>query len=153
MPVTQVVERQALLSALAGPATRFAVGVITNAPQNSGNVGAGMFFLEPDDYVGYKLKLRVALYANVTASTSDFTVGLHPITAVAGGATLVTVTAGAMLTPNVTFTAPALSTMTRLETGLFDVPVAGNYVVGVTHSATMAASSSVDITAQLLAVK
>lgn len=117
--------------------------------------GYGVFYFDPADFTAgsrtTKLRLRVALMTNATAPAATFTVGLYPVSAVAGGtfisltATLGTVVAGS----SVTFTTPSASTRSQGNSGDFPAPAAGFYVLGVVLSATPAGPSSEAINATL----
>lgn len=144
-----IIERGGALAAMTTGA-RFAIGFNGSAPVVVGaNLAPGMFFLEPDDYIGTKLRIRVTALTNATAPVSDFTVALYKVTAVAGGAAVVNATVAVVPGTSQTVTAPAISSMTRLESPDFDWPSAGWYVFSIDSSANAVASSSVQIHIQL----
>lgn len=147
---TVLVERGGICNALSGPVTRYVNGTNIGAPAaNTANVGGGCFLLEPDDYVGTKLRLRAIALVNTTAPVSDFTINLFPVLTLTGGAAVVGITVGLAVSPTITFTAPAASSFTRSDTPEFDWPAAGYYTIGIGVSATGAANSSVQIMTSL----
>jgi hypothetical protein len=127
----------------------------SSTPQTAvgGQAARGAFNLDPADFAvsgkTAKLRLAVAAYTNATASTSTFDLNLIPVTALAGGAGVTTVTFGTPVSPTLTLTTPAASTMFREESDLVDFPVAGNYAIGLVITGAMAAGSSISITATL----
>lgn len=145
-----IVERGAFCSALSA-ATRYVIGRNDGTPSIAGaNPGSGLFYLEPDDYIGTKLRVRVISLTNATAPVSDYIVSMHPVTAVAGGAAAVTITPGtAIAASQITITAPGISSMIQQVTPEFDWPAAGYYTMSVLASATAAANSCVQLTMQL----
>lgn len=146
---TILIERGGSMSALNNQ-TRFAAHPSSTPLATSVNAGSTLFYLEPDDYIGTKLRLRCMVVTNATASVSDYTVGLYPITAVAGGAAAVTVTAGSVIAASLlTFTAPGASAMLQSTSPEFDWPTVGWYGIAIANSATGAANSTIQLTAIL----
>lgn len=114
----------------------------------------GMIYVDPADYsladLTTKFRLRAALAANATAPTTNFTVGLYPVTAVAGGSNALTLTLGTVVSGStVAFNAPSASTRAQGNSGDFTPPAAGWYALGVVLSGTNAASSRIDLSACL----
>lgn len=110
--------------------------------------------LDPADFAiegrTTKYRIRASCLANATASTVNFTVGLYPVSAVAGAAAAVTGTVGAVVTGStVAFTAPAANSLSAGNSGDLTPPAAGWYLLGVVVSGAMAASSAVAISAGL----
>lgn len=145
---------------LAGLTTR------TNV-MNSTNVASGatfasdlstlnpIFYLDPADYAisGLTTYINVdaSLYCNATApGTQTFTVGLYPISAVAGAANTITVTAGAVTTGTTcAFVNPTNSTRNHVNSTDVAFPAAGYYALGCVNSATTAANSQTMVNARL----
>lgn len=97
-----------------------------------------------------KYRVNAVCFTNATAPAANFTVGLYPITANAGGAGAITMTNGAVVTGStILFTAPALSTQNQNNSGDFTGLAAGYYALGVVISAITAASSRVVLSAKL----
>lgn len=143
---TILVERSAYCNAIV-TSTRVMTGIgnasLPNGP--TGNVAGGAFFLEPDDFVGTKLFARAVCMINGTAPASSFVLSLVPVTAVAGGAAVISITTGvAVPGSTITFTTPAISSMTRSEIDL-NWPTAGYYAVQLVNDQSMAANSVAQI--------
>lgn len=150
-----VVERGAFCQALTGPATRFVIGVNNGIPVIAAgtNPGAGVFYMEPDDYIDTKLRLRVIALTNATAPVQDLLVGVYPVTAVAGGVGLVNITPGAVIVPSqVNIVAPGASSIIQQVSSEFNWPAGGWYTIGIVFSATAAANSVTQLEMYLEAV-
>lgn len=146
-----VIERGATCAALSA-ATRFLTHPAASPPNNSVNCIPGAFVLEPDDYIGTRLRLRVISVTNATAPVSDYTMGLYPIAAgtVAGGAAVVSITLPTVLAQTqVTITQPGIGSIIRAESPEFDWPAAGLYIIGIVSGTTAQANSCVQINAYL----
>lgn len=145
-----IIERGSTFTVLAA-STRHPLGWNGGVPAAaSGHVGPGAFYLEPDDYIGTKLRLRVSALTNATAPVADFTIAICPITAVAGGVGVVSFTAGAVIAASqVVITAPGIGSMIRQESAEFDWPVAGWYAFSIINSAQPAANACTQLTFQL----
>lgn len=120
----------------------------------TGDSPLAVVYIDPADYtvpnIQTKFRVRAVCLTNATAPAINFTVGLYPVTAVAGGANVITMTPGAVQGGStVLFTAPALSTPNQNNSGDFTGLVAGYYAFGVVLSGTNAASSRVIISATL----
>jgi hypothetical protein len=98
-----------------------------------------------------KLRLRAQIRPNATApGTITYTVGLHNVTAGAGGADALSYTlASAVSGSTVAFVNPSASTPAQNATSDFTIPADGYYVLGVVTSAAVANNSAVHISAQL----
>jgi len=149
-PSRTIVERGSLLSALAA-GTRYPA-LMNAAPVSlGGNNAFSSFYLEPDDYIGTKLRMRLSTLSNDVASTSDYTVSLHQILTVTGGAAVVGFTVGpAIAGSTITITQPGANTALHTEGEEFSWPsVSGWFVFRIVNSVTGAASSSVQLLIQL----
>lgn len=116
----------------------------------------GAFYFDPADYpsvdgVTAKLRLRGQIFVNDVAPTGNFTIGMYPVTrpASSGGAGLVTYTIGAATASCTAINTPAADSSNTTTSADFAMPAAGYYVLGVTTTATVAASSHLHINAQL----
>jgi hypothetical protein len=116
--------------------------------------GVAVVYLNPADYAAAPrttyFNISASCAVNATAPAATFTIGLYPVTAVAGatgviGATLGTVVAGS----TIAFPTPALSTLSNGTSGDFAAPAAGYYALGVVVSATTAAASFVSLQTRL----
>lgn len=145
-----VVERGATCNALT-LGVRYAAGANNSGPLAVGsNAATGAFFLEPDDYIGTKLRLRMTVLTNAVAPVSDYSTSLVPITAVAGGAAVVSVTVGtAIVNSSATIAAPGANTLLQTVSSEFDWPSAGWYLLSVGLSANATASSASQVIIQL----
>lgn len=144
------------IDALAASATPAIISEAGSGVPSGSQGGLGTFYFDPADYAvpGQAAKLRLAAHVitNATAPACNFTFGLYPVSASAGGAASVSVTAGTIVTGSTAaVTAPALGTRSRTETADFDAPAAGWYALMVTLSADMAASSAAVVRAVLKA--
>jgi len=113
-----------------------------------------LLYLDDANYavagVSLKLQVRGQLHTNATAPAITFTFGLYPITAVAGGASNLTYTAGAVVSGStVAFASPGASSQNGSSSGDFAFPADGFYALGVVFSGTSAASSAFGLTTQL----
>lgn len=113
-------------------------------------------YLDPADFavagMTTKYRLRASVLSNATGAGVNLTFGLYPITACAGAANAVTMTAGTVQAGStVLFTTPAASTPVQGNSGDFTAPAAGWYAIGVVISGTTAAGSVEDVTACLQA--
>jgi hypothetical protein len=104
------------------------------------------------DVAGKEARIRLASSAvvNATAPGTTLTVGLRPITAVAGGTSLMTFTVGAALL-TCTYTTPAAGSRTRVDSAAVALAslTAGAYAIGVVTAGALAANSVIAFTAQL----
>jgi hypothetical protein len=98
-----------------------------------------------------KLRVRAQVLPNATApGIITYTVGLHNVSASAGGADVKSYTlAAAVSGSTVAFVNPTASTPAQNVSGDFAVPADGYYVLGVVTSAAVANNSAVHISAQL----
>lgn len=116
-----------------------------------------IFYFDPTDYPTWgsltqKLRLKVYLGTNATAPGITITLGLYPVSAVAGGAGLQSYTLGTVTSGStVAFTTPAASTRSQGTSGDFNAPSAGYYAIGVVGSGTQAANSFLSFSAHLQA--
>jgi uncharacterized Zn-binding protein involved in type VI secretion len=114
-------------------------------------------YLDPDDFPTVdgkttKLRVRAELLVNDVAPTGNYTFGLYPITrpGTAGGASNQIITLGTVVSGStVLFTTPAADSMNHGTSTDFSIPAAGHYVLGLVTTATVAASSRVDLNATL----
>jgi hypothetical protein len=118
--------------------------------QSAGSASNGIFYLDPADWLAgsraTKLRLRAAYYSNGTQTGVTTTVGLYPVSSISGGA----VTTGTVVTGStVAFANPAINTMSQNNSGDFNAPAAGHYVLGFNASGAFAASAGVSIAVQL----
>lgn len=108
-----------------------------------------LFYLDPADYnvTGRSTVLRGRAYIvnNATAPTTNFTLGLYPVTTVGGLTTVETSISaiGSVVTGSTAaFVAPAASSATpAVVSGDFAFPTAGLYAIGVVNSGASAAAS------------
>jgi hypothetical protein len=152
-PSRTLVERGAVFNPATTAGTYYAAGQpVTLAPVlATGNAAAGSFYLEPDDYIGTRLRMRVTTFVNDVAPVSNYTVSLHRVLTVSGGAALVAITVDTAVTGStVVHTAPGANSLTHTETEEFNWPsISGWYVFRFVNSATGTASSSVQWNVQL----
>jgi hypothetical protein len=95
--------------------------------------------------------ISASALVNATAPTVTFTVGLYPVSAVAGAAATLSVTLGTVVAGStVAFASPALDTLSHATSGDFTAPAAGFYALAVVVSGSAAASSSVAIAARVM---
>jgi len=103
--------------------------------------------------IATKFRIRVQLYTNDVAPTSNYTFGLYPITrpSTSGGAGLCIFTLGTVVSGSngATFTSPAADLLGSAVSSDFSIPSDGAYVIGVVTTAIVATSSHVHIAAQL----
>jgi hypothetical protein len=134
--------------------TTLAEGNLAGTPAGASGAN-GVFYFDPNEWgtgMTPSLNLRGLCTANATASTSTFTIGLYPVTPGGGGAAAVNVNLGSVIAASqvtFTFTTLAATSMAQAASGDFAAPAAGFYVIGLIIAGSMAASSSVRITAQL----
>lgn len=89
------------------------------------------------------MRIRAGWTTNAVAPTSTFTLGLYPITAVAGAAGNTNVTLGTVLAGSTAaLVAPAASSKNQIASTDFAVPTSDVYVLGVTTSVATTAASS-----------
>jgi hypothetical protein len=132
----------------------------SGSPQNiasasSGNVVVASFFLEPKDYIGTKLRMRIAACVNDTAPAMNYTIGMYQVLSVAGAAAVVSMVTTTTAIPGSTLvlTAPAANSMTHSETNLFNWPgISGWYVFRIANTVTPTANAAVQINIQLEAI-
>lgn len=128
--------------------------------QSATSTAAGMqlFYFASADYsvAGIpvtKFRLRAQLLANATAPTVSYTVGLHPVTAVAGTSGNLSYTMGGAVTGStIAFTTPGASSRNQSDSGDFLASVLTDsqyYAIGVVPSGAGAANSVLGLTAQL----
>lgn len=115
----------------------------------------GAIYLDPNDFsagsrtVKYRIRATCEVNANAAPGIT-FTAGLYPITAVAGGSGVITMTADTVVTGStVPFTTPATSSITPGTSGDFTAPAAGLYAIGILSSGSTAAGSDTVIAATL----
>jgi hypothetical protein len=117
--------------------------------------GSGVVYIDPAD-IAYgalttKYRVQASCLTNATAPAITFTVGLYPVSAVAGGAGAVSITLGTVATGStVVFTTPSSSTRSNGNSGDFAAPAAGYYALGVVASGSQAANSNAFISARLV---
>lgn len=126
-------------------------GLLTPATTIS---GAAFRYLDPARYPSgtraAKLSLTVGLLVNGTGPGTTLTFGLYPIVGLAGGASVVTATLGAVIAGStVAFASPAANGGYHGETVDFTFPAAAYYGLGVVNSGTTAANSALTWTAAL----
>lgn len=129
----------------------------TATPPGTTPSALAVVYLDPADIAVSGLttqyEVEAVLLTNATAPAINFTFGLYPVSAVAGGANANTITIGTVQAGStVLFSAQALSTRGQASSGVFSAPVAGFYAVGVTLSGSMAANAQVAMTARLVAL-
>ena len=139
------------VAAAAAVATR-GLGYDSNAALGIQNTFVpGILRLDPGDYTqpGLTTKLRIlaTLATNAAAPVATFAVGLYPVTGTAGASGGITYTIGAA-TASTSFVAPAANSLLS-GSQIFDLPAAGFYLLAVSNSAITAASSDVQVSAQL----
>jgi hypothetical protein len=129
-------------------------GQLTVNGSSVSNRGAAVFYLDPADYTAAsrttKYRVRATLLVNATAPACNFTVGLYPVSAVAGAATELNLTLGTVTAGStVTFTTPSASTLNQGNSGDFTAPTAGYYALGVLNSGSPIANSVMDFNVTL----
>lgn len=108
----------------------------------------------PEDDKGRKAKLRIraTFHTNAVAPGGNYTIGLHPVTrpASGGGAGLLIQNIGAAVAGSTAIrNAPPANNSSMPASGLFDLPPAGFYAIGVVTTAAVAANALVHISAAL----
>jgi hypothetical protein len=131
-----------------GASSGLAAGT-TNSPLS-------VVYLDPADVAltdfTTKYRVRAVCLTDAVAPAVTFTVGLYPITAVAGGNDVITMTAGAVVAGStVAFATQAASTRGQNNSGDFTAPAAGWYALGVVISGLTATNSREVISACLQA--
>lgn len=97
-----------------------------------------------------KMRTTASIGSNASAQGINFTFGLYPITAIAGGAAAVTFTLGAVTAGStVAINAPAASAITTGASADFTIPADGNYVLGFATSGAAGANSAAAIAQRL----
>lgn len=97
-----------------------------------------------------KLRIRAQLTTNAVAPSGNWTFGLHPVSAVAGGVGGITYTIGAAVAGSTAaFTAPAASSRLRAESADFALPADDFYCLGLVTTAAVAVSGYVTFAAEL----
>lgn len=116
----------------------------------------GVFYLDPADFptvdgLTTKLRLRAQVLVNAVAPSGNYTFGLYPVTTPAGaGAGLTNKTLGTVVTGSTALiSSPALNSNNQVASADFAIPAAGYYVIGLVTSGNVAASSHLEIAAQL----
>jgi hypothetical protein len=121
--------------------------------QNAQGAFASLYFAKADYEVGgktQKLRLRAQIAVNATKPTLKFTLGLYPISSVAGSENNIAVTLGTVVSGStVEFNEPAASTLTQGNSGDFTIPADGAYVIGLVTSAELTAKSAIVVNGQL----
>jgi hypothetical protein len=118
---------------------------------------AAMIRIDAADYpavngVTPTMRLKTILEVNNVAPTGNFTMGLYPITrpASSGGAGVLIITMGTVVTSSTClYTTPAADAQSTVTSADFAIPADGWYCLGVTTTATVAASSLVWLHASL----
>jgi hypothetical protein len=131
----------------------FAGQGLVKSAASSGGVVSALYFDDADYTMSgktQKLRVRAQAYTNATAPAITLTVGLYPISSVAGGAAVLVVTLGTVTAGStVAFASPAASTKSQGNSGDFTIPADGHYVLGVALSGTQATNSLVGLSVQL----
>jgi hypothetical protein len=115
------------------------------------------FYLNPADYEEssvnkrtVKLNVQATFLTNAVAPAVSFTVGLYPVTGVAGAENAVSVTLGSVVSGSTAVaTTPPKELGQEFSSGLFTCPTAGFYALAVLVSGTAAAKSSTAVRANL----
>ena len=93
-----------------------------------------------------KLRLSVGFAVNATAPACNFTVGLYSITSTTSSGFSFVTTVGSLVTgSSITRNTPSASTVYRDVSSDFSFPTAGNYLLGASISAGVAANSVTNI--------
>lgn len=129
-------------------------GSTTGLAAATTNSPLAVVYLDPADYAlsGLTTKYRVhaICLTDAVAPAVTFTIGLYPISAVAGGADAITMTAGAVQAGStVAFASPAANLRSQGNSGDFTAPAAGYYALGVVISGATAANSREVIAARV----
>lgn len=115
---------------------------------------APYLYLDPADFavVGRttKLRLQVGAVVNDVGPAVTITVGLYPVSATTGAVGNVAYALGTVVAGStVAFASPAANSRTHADSGDFTPPSADQYLIGLVSSGTPAASSAVQLRAQL----
>jgi hypothetical protein len=122
----------------------------------AGGLAAFAFHLDPADVTASlrtnKLRLKVSCIVNAVAPATTLTVGLYPASTFGGGSgaqpTIASV--GAVLAGStVAFASPGASSVANQNSGDFNFPAAGHFVLMVAATGAMAANSQVQFMTQL----
>jgi hypothetical protein len=147
----------------AGTGASTLIPVKTTSPNASGSALASnpesfdWIHLRAADFAvaGKTAQLRVAIQVqtNDTAPAVTFTANLRPVTSTTCAASQVELTAGAAVSGSDAVVAtPAALSLTTDESGLFDLPADGVYVVAIVTSGGATAASSSEVVAVQLDV-
>lgn len=131
-------------------------GSTMRASGTSGATGCNVYYLQATDQVsplGKATKFRITFIVTVNnaAPTSNFTVGLYPVTNHSGAAAAtLNYDLGTVIgSSTATITTPAANSISASSTANFDLPADGVYAIGVATNSTIATSSHVGIVAYL----
>lgn len=116
--------------------------------------GPMVFYLDDADYAipgrTMKLRVRAQCLVNSVATGATLTVGLFPLSSVAGAADNFQATLGAVAAGStVAFASPGANSTSQNNSGDFAFPSDGYYVLGATSSANIAVQSRTVVSAQL----
>lgn len=130
--------------------------LLANAGVLAANASAGysVFYLDPANYAAgsrtVKYNLDATALVNATAPTVNFTLGLYPVTAVAGAAATLSITLGTVTSGSTClFTAPGATSTNHVNSTDFTAPAAGYFAIGCVVSGAAAANSSTLVGATL----
>ena len=97
-----------------------------------------------------KLRVRATLTTNGTPPAITYTVGLYPVTSIAGGSDVMSVVLGVIDSGSqVNFNSPSANGMHEGDWSDFTIPADGYYVLGASLSGAQANNSIVGLRAQL----
>lgn len=96
-----------------------------------------------------KLRIRAQVYVNGTTPAATITVGLFPVSSVAGAAGFFQATLGTVVSGSTVPFSPTSGTKNQGNSGDFTFPADGDYAIGITLSTNLAANSIVSLAAQL----
>jgi hypothetical protein len=122
----------------------------------SASAAGGPFVISSSDYAitgkATKLNVRVAITVNGTAPGQSFTIGLYPISSVGGTNNNHSITLGTVVSGStVAFTSGTLTSNSIhvANSGDFNLPTDGNYVLGAVVGGNVSNNPFVGVTAEL----
>jgi hypothetical protein len=119
------------------------------------SAAAGVIRLDAADFAmtgrTTKLKVKATITTNGTAPTGTLTVGLYPVSSVAGASNTHSITTGTVVASStVAFAAPTANNVFSGDSAEFTMPADGAYVLAVNLSGATAANSFEEVTARLM---
>lgn len=112
----------------------------------------GLYFDDADYAISsktQKLRVRAQAIVNTVAPTVTYTVGLYPVSTIAGSGGTITYTAGTVVSGSTATPSVTTSSVNQASSGDFTIPSDGFYALGVVASGSAAGTTLVTVNAQL----